>query len=185
VNEKPEYTMSSKAIVTCLLTIITALLAPLAHAHTGTQVAAGLVEGFIHPLTGLDHLVVAIAAGYWAARAGNHGVRDMLLFQGLLLIGMLIGMASLAFPALGLATLLAFLLTVAVIAVAIAMPEIFVYLFFGAFALYHGLAHILEMPGQMMVAGYITGLLISTGLLLALGNLLRHVVITRKPHAGD
>jgi hypothetical protein len=35
-----------------------------------------------------------------------------------------------------------------------------------------------------MVAGYVTGLLISTGMLLALGNLLRHVVITRKPHAG-
>jgi urease accessory protein len=177
--------MSSKAIYTCILTIITALLAPLAHAHTGMQAAAGLVEGFIHPLTGLDHLVVAIAAGYWAARAGDHGVRDMVLFLGLLLAGMILGLASLAFPELGLATLLAFLLMVAVIAVVIAMPEKFVYAFFGGFAVYHGLAHILEMPLQTMVAGYVTGLLISTGLLLALGNLLRHVVITRKPHAGS
>ena len=97
---------------------------------------------------------------------------------------MSIGLVSQAFPALGLATLLAFLLVVAVIAVAIAMPEKFVYVFFGGFALYHGLTHILEMPHQGMVAGYVIGLLISTGLLLALGNLLRHVVITRKPHAG-
>jgi hypothetical protein len=42
----------------------------------------------------------------------------------------------------------------------------------------------LEMPRHAMVAGYMIGLLISTGLLLALGNLLRHVIITRKPHAG-
>jgi len=176
--------MSPKAIYTCMLTIITLLLAPLAQAHPGTQAAAGLVEGFIHPLTGLDHMLIAIAAGYWAARAGNHGVRDMSLFLGLLLAGMLLGVASQAFPALGLATLLAFMLMVAVIAVVIAMPEKFVFVFFGGFALYQGLTHILEMPQQVMVASYITGLLISTGLLLALGNLLRHVVITRKPHAG-
>jgi urease accessory protein len=176
--------MSLKAIYTCVLTFITLLLAPLAQAHPETQVVAGVVDGFIHPLTGLDHMLVAIAAGYWAARAGNHGVSDMALFLGLLLTGMLLGVVSLAFPALGLATLLAFLLTVAVIAVMIAMPEKFVYVFFGGFALYHGLAHVLEMPPQAMLAGYITGLLISTGLLLALGNLLRHVVITRKPHAG-
>ena len=178
--------MSTKSIYTCLLTFITLLLAPLAQAHPGTQaVAGGVVEGFIHPLTGLDHILIAIGAGYWAARAGNHGVRDMALFLGLLLAGMLLGLASLAFPALGLATLLAFVLTVAVIAVIIAMPEKFVYVFFGGFALYHGLAHMLEMPPQTMVAGYITGLLISTGLLLALGNLLRHVVITRKPYTGS
>jgi urease accessory protein len=176
--------MSRKVISTSILTFTTLLLAPLAQAHTGMHATAGLVDGFIHPLTGLDHVLIAVAAGYWAARAGNHGTRDMLLFLGCLLAGTLIGMASLAFPALGLATLLAFLLVVAVIAVAIAMQEKFVYVFFSAFALYHGLSHILEMPGQAAVAGYIIGLLISTGLLLALGSLLRQVVITRKPHAG-
>ena len=176
--------MSPKTIHTCILAFITLLLAPLAQAHTGTHAAPGLVEGFIHPLTGLDHILIAVAAGYWAARAGNHGMRDMTLFLGLQLAGILLGVVSLAFPELGIATLLAFTLAVAVIAVAIAMPEKFVYVFFGGFALYHGLAHILEMPHQTMVAAYITGLLISTGLLLALGNLARHVVITRKPHAG-
>jgi urease accessory protein len=176
--------MSRKVIITSILTSTTLLLAPLAQAHPGTQAVAGLVEGFIHPLTGLDHLLVAIAAGYWAARAGNHGVRDMTLFMGLMLAGMLLGLASVAFPELGLETLLAFLLTVAVIAMIIAMPEKFVSVFFGGFALYHGLAHMLEMPRHAMVAGYMIGLLISTGLLLALGNLLRHVIITRKPHAG-
>ena len=147
--------------------------------------SGGLVEGFIHPLTGLDHLLVTIAAGYWAARAGSHGFRDIAMFLVLVLAGMVMGMVSVAFPGLGIGTLLAFLLTVAVIATAIAMPGKFVYVFFGGFAFYHGLTHILEMPAHVMVAGYVTGLLISTGLLLALGNLLRHVVITRKPHAGS
>ncbi|HYQ72729.1 MAG TPA: HupE/UreJ family protein [Gammaproteobacteria bacterium] len=177
--------MSPKAVYTSLLTLLCLLLAPLAQAHTGTHMAgSGLLAGFAHPLTGLDHLLIAVAAGYWAARAGNHGVRDMALFLGLLLAGMLLGLAALAYPALGIETLLALLLTAAVIAVAIAVPEKFAYVFFGSFALYHGLAHLLEMPHQVMVAGYMTGLLISTGLLLALGGLLRHVVITRKPNAG-
>jgi len=176
--------MSRKIIFTSILTFVSLLLAPLVQAHTGTHASTGLVDGFIHPLTGLDHVLIAVAAGYWAARAGNHGVKGMCLFLGLLLGGMLIGLASVAFPDLGLATLLAILLVVAVIAVAIAMPEKFMYVFFGGFALYHGLSHILEMPGQVMLAGYIIGLLISTGLLLVLGSLLRQVVITRKPQAG-
>jgi urease accessory protein len=177
--------MSQKVIHTSMLTFIALLLAPLVHAHTGIHTGAGLVEGFIHPLTGLDHLLLAVAAGYWAARTGNHGIRDMAMFLLLLLAGMALGLVSVALPGLGIGLLLAFMLTVAVIATAIAMPEIFVYVFFGGFALYHGLAHMLEMPANVMVAGYVTGLLISTGLLLALGNLLRHVVITRKPHAGS
>jgi urease accessory protein len=177
--------MSQKVIHISMLTFITLLLAPLAQAHTGIHATGGLVEGFIHPLTGLDHLLVAIGAGFWAARAGNHGVRDMAMFLVLLLAGMSLGMVSVAFPGPGIGLLLAFVLTVAVIATAIAMPEIFLYVLFGSFALYHGLAHVLEMPANVMVAGYVTGLLISTGLLLALGNLLRHVVITRKPHAGS
>ena len=45
--------MSRKVIFTSILTFISLLLAPLAHAHTGTHATAGLVEGFIHPLTGL------------------------------------------------------------------------------------------------------------------------------------
>jgi len=176
--------MPAKTMHTILLTLIMLLLAPLARAHTGLHEASGLIEGFIHPLTGLDHMLVAIAAGYWAARAGNHGMRDKGMFLVLLLAGMVLGMISVAHPGLGIATLLAFLLTVAVIAVTIAMPENFAYVFFGSFALYHGLSHLLEMPRHAMVAGYATGLLISTGLLLALGTMLRHVVISRKPHGG-
>ena len=175
--------MPSKTTQATVLTVISLLLAPVAQAHTGLHETAGLIEGFIHPLTGLDHMLAAIAAGYWAARAGNHGVRDNILFLALLLAGVVLGMVSVAYPALGVGTLLAFLLTVAVIAVAIAMPERFVLVLFGSFALYHGLSHVLEMPRHAMVAGYAIGLLISTGLLLALGTMLRHVVITRKPHA--
>lgn len=176
--------MPQKALQTTALTIFSLLLAPLARAHTGMHESVGLVEGFIHPLTGLDHMLVAIAAGYWAARAGSHGVRNNATFLVLLLAGMLLGMASRAYPGLGIATALAFLLAVAVIAVAIAMPKWFVHVFFGAFALYHGLSHMLEMPRHAMLAGYTTGLLISTGLLLSLGAMLRHVVVTRKPHTG-
>jgi len=176
--------MPARNIQAIAISIISLLIAPLAQAHTGLHGSAGLIEGFIHPLTGLDHILIAVAAGYWAARAGNHGVRNNAVFLVLLLAGMVLGMASIAFPALGIATVLAFVLAVAVIAVAIAMPERFVHVFFGCFALYHGLSHMLEMPRHAMVAGYATGLLISTGLLLALGTMLRHVVITRKPHAG-
>jgi len=54
--------MRLNAIHTTVLTLITLMIAPLVHAHTGHAVvthAAGLVDGFIHPMTGLDHLLVS------------------------------------------------------------------------------------------------------------------------------
>ena len=70
--------MLQKVTHTTLLTLITLLVAPCAMAHEGLHTSIGLIDGFMHPATGLDHLLVAIAAGYWAARSGDHGVRDVL-----------------------------------------------------------------------------------------------------------
>jgi urease accessory protein len=177
--------MRLNAVHTAVLSLTALMIAPLVQAHTGsaevTQ-AAGLVDGFIHPLTGLDHLLVTIAAGYWAARSGNHGVRDVLSFMGLVLAGILVGAACVAYPGLGLESVLVLILIVAGITVAIAAPQVFGYALFGSFLFYHGIAHVLEMPAAASLASYSVGLMFATALLLALGTLLRHVMICCKPH---
>ena len=54
-----------------LLFAATLGLSTLAQAHVGTDLAdhhaLGLVDGFLHPFTGLDHLAAMLAVGFWSA----------------------------------------------------------------------------------------------------------------------
>ncbi|MCG6900564.1 MAG: HupE/UreJ family protein [Gammaproteobacteria bacterium] len=175
--------MQLKTLSAVLLAPIILLLSPLALAHSGAGHTAGLADGFMHPATGLDHLLIAIAAGFWAGRSGNHGVMDAGYFLLLFLGGVLLGTCCLLFPLLQLSTILVVLLTTGFVAASIAAPQYFGYIFFGGFALYHGMVHMLEMPAGVAAAAFILGLLLSTGLLLMLGLILRQVVVTRKPHS--
>jgi urease accessory protein len=173
--------MHQKVILSAVVTLISLLISPLAAAHNGIHLTDGLVDGFMHPASGLDHLIVAIAAGFWAARTGSHGVRDMSWFLTLFAAGLLLGGASQAWPQFAIASFLLFLLIVAIIAVAIACPAGFLHAVFGSFALWHGMVHMLEMPAGAAQASFAIGLLLATGVLLTLGLILRTVVATYVP----
>jgi len=174
--------MQPKALHVTVMTFITLLIAPLAQAHTGMHTTVGLVDGFMHPVTGLDHLLAATVAGFWVARSCGHCLQGILLFLLLLLAGMLLGVAGLVFTQLEITTTLAFVLPALVIAVAIARQDLFGYVLFGSLAFYHGAVHMLAMPSVASVTGYAAGLLLSTGMLLALGVILRQVINAHKHH---
>ena len=174
--------METKNLLTLLLAPVVLLLSPLAFAHSGGASIAGLADGFMHTVTGLDHMLIAIAAGFWAARSGDHGVRDVMYFLLLLLAGMLLGIVCVQFPQLQLETLLVIGVIMGFVALTIVAPHYFAYIFFGGFAVYHGIVHMLEMPAAAPVTGYIPGLIISTAILMMVGLILRQVVATRKAH---
>lgn len=56
-----------------LLGVAASLVSGAAWAHPGHELHAGFAAGFMHPLTGWDHLLVMLALGIWAAtrRSGN------------------------------------------------------------------------------------------------------------------
>src|SRR3954466_2055203 len=64
----------------------------LAHTH------AGLVAGFVHPFTGLDHLAAMLALGVWSALALRPVWLAPAAFVSLLAAGALAGFAGLAVP---------------------------------------------------------------------------------------
>jgi len=53
-----------------LLAISLALFSTLAMAHPG-HAEHGALAGFLHPFTGIDHLLVMVAIGMWAAKLGG------------------------------------------------------------------------------------------------------------------
>jgi urease accessory protein len=176
--------MQLRIIHTTVLTLISLLVAPYALAHGGLHTSNGLIDGFMHPASGLDHLLVAIAAGFWAARGGDHGVRDVLFFLALFTGGTLLGMLSFAVPQLPVAGVTLFLLTMAVIAIAIGYSTWLGHAAFGGLAIYQGMTHLLQMPTHAGMGGFALGLLLSTGVLMIFGLILRQVMVTRRPHAS-
>ena len=161
-------TRSRASLLTCL-----ALLPALAQAHPGHGTATfGL--GILHPFTGVDHLLVMLAIGLWAAQLGGR-LRWAVPSSFVLLMLVGAGLAAqngalaadlgpveqgIAASVLVCGLLLAFAARLAAPAcVAIA----------GGFALLHGYAHAAEGAGQTDLAAYVAGFALSTAALLAAG----------------
>lgn len=143
-----------------------------AWAHGGHPVAEGdgpwtaFVTGFLHPLTGADHVIAMIAVGLWGAVLGAPAlwllpvvfplvmaVGGALALLGLQLPGVEIGIAVSGL-ALGLAVALRWRAPLAVAAVLV-----------GAFAVFHGHAHGTELPQAASPVVYSLGFVMATGLL--------------------
>lgn len=148
----------------------TLLLAPaLAFAHPGHD-ESGLVAGISHPLGGLDHLLAMIAVGLWAAQ--QKGAARWALpctFVGTMLIGGLLGFEGLDVP--GLESGIAASVFALGLAVALAVrPPLFMAVGATAlFAMFHGVAHGLELPEMSSPWGYALGFVGATAALHAAG----------------
>jgi urease accessory protein len=133
-----------------------------------------LLAGFLHPLTGADHLLAMVAVGVWSALA-SRTVRDALwapvAFVALMVMGALLGAGGMALPMVEpmiAASLLVFGLLIAARA---QMPAWAGALLCGAFALFHGYAHGTEFPAgaQAMFPTFVGGFAVATALLHTAG----------------
>ncbi len=159
---------------------VVALLLPLsasAHPFHGGA-TPGLSAGFLHPFSGLDHLLAMLAVGVWAARAGGAWQwRVPALFlaaagAGCLLPGLLMVSLPVSTEA-GIAASLLFLgLLIALEVRTHAAIAAGLVALFGAF---HGLAHGIEMPAGASPFLFLTGFLAATALLHGAGLMLGRV----------
>lgn len=172
---------------TALAALSLTLLASPALAHTGHADAAGLAHGFLHPVTGLDHLLAMVTVGVYAAVIGGRALLAVpLAFVAMMAGGAALGVAGAPVPlvepmiaasivVLGLLCVLPWGRTAGV-GVALA----------GWFALFHGFAHGAEMPVDASGLAYGAGFLAATALLHAAGvglGLLAHRLLARRPAA--
>jgi urease accessory protein len=142
-----------------------------AAAHPFHPMGAGFNAGFAHPFAGLDHLLAMIAVGLWAVQFDARWVWAIpLAFVTAMLAGGALGFAGVTLPlvepmiaasvlALGLLTVLRIRLHAAGIVLV------------AAFALFHGIAHGIELPAAAGVLPYAAGFALATALLHGLGLL--------------
>ena len=143
--------------------------------HTGTQ--GGILEGFLHPLLGLDHLLAMVGVGMLSAQMGGRAIWTVpTTFVVVMAVGGLLGLMGFPLP------LVEYGITGSVLALGIAIvakrsvPIWLAMVFVGIFALFHGHAHGTELPNAATTAGYIAayvgGFLMATAGLHLVGALL-------------
>jgi urease accessory protein len=155
-----------------------------AQAYSGIGSTIGIVQGFVHPIGGLDHALAMIAVGFIAACIGG---RARWLVPAVFIGGMVLGAAwgSRKFDLPNYETGIA--LSVVLLGVLIAsgrnLPELAAAGLAGVFAIFHGYAHGVELPLDVSVAGYAVGFVLATALLCGVGIGLRSIAgrLTQTP----
>jgi urease accessory protein len=184
-----------------LFLIAACAIPALARAHIGHEAgeaahshASAFIAGFLHPLTGLDHLAAMVAVGLWSALAARRAWPDLLWaplgFAAMLLAGALLGLQGVQLPAVEPMIAASLLVLGLLVLTRWRIPGIAAAALVGVFAAFHGLAHGYELAGDANAVPVVAGMLAATVLLhisgMAAGWALRHanVWVPRLAGAG-
>ena len=161
--------MNARKLIPAAALSVLAATAP-AMAHTGVGATHGFVHGFMHPVSGVDHILAMVAVGLFAAHLGGRALWLVpATFVAIMAAGGAIGMSGLGIPyvetGIGLSVLVLGLVLMARIGppVGVAMGLV------GFFAIFHGHAHGAEMPADASGLAYGLGFIAATALLHAAG----------------
>ncbi|TIS46672.1 HupE/UreJ family protein [Mesorhizobium sp.] len=141
-----------------------------AYAHVGAGTTSSFTAGFMHPLSGLDHMTVMIAVGLWAAMKGGRAVWAWpLAFVGVMLAGAAFGMLHVPVPFVEPGILASVVALSLLVALPVDLPVSAGVAIIGLFALFHGHAHGTEVPENAGGLEYMAGFAVATALLHAVG----------------
>lgn len=151
-----------------LLYLVTGLFSGIASAHSGHGPTSAYA-GFIHPLTGIDHLLVMLAVGWWAAKLGGKARWQLpVVFVFFMAVGAIFGLN------LGGNNELEMLIAISLIAMGVllsarvVMNQMWQFSIVASFAIVHGLAHGVELQTQVQWSGLLA-MMVATALLHAFG----------------
>ena len=128
-------------------------------------------SGFLHPLTGADHVLAMVGAGMWAA------------FLSMMALGAAAGFAGIKLPFSEAGVIASVFILGGLVLAAVRLPIATAMLLVGWFAALHGYSHAVEAPAGNP-GGYILGFLLATALLHALGLILGWVAVRMVGNAG-
>lgn len=165
-----------------------------ASAHVGaySHDQPGFFAGFVHPLTGADHLAVMVSVGLWSALSARRAGLALLWgpagFASMLLVGAALGLRGVQLAAVEPMIAASLVVTGLLVVSRLRLPGLAAALLVGVFAVFHGLAHGDELAGSTHAVPTLAGMLAATVLLhaagLGLGWLLRSANVWLARAAG-
>jgi urease accessory protein len=166
----PRQPKSTFGGLTILIALVASAISSPASAHMGTGLPGGFVSGFLHPLTGYDHMLAMVSVGLWGAFLGRPLIVALpVIFPSVMVVGAGLAMAGVPAPPTEVGIALSVLLLGAAIAAAWRAPVWAACVIVGIFALFHGYAHGKELPSAADPIGYAVGFVLATGMLHVCG----------------
>jgi urease accessory protein len=152
------------------LTLAAVTLAPVAaFAHAGHGEHGEFIHGFMHPLTGLDHILAMVTVGILAYQIGGRALWLVpTTFLAIMAAGGLLGVAGVSFYFVEPGIAASVIVLGIIVALALKPPVALAMAVVAAFAVFHGYAHGIEAP-LGSAATYGAGFLVATALLHAFG----------------
>ena len=152
-------------------------IADIAHEHS-------FVQGFVHPLTGLDHLLAMLTLGLWAGGTGGHA-RWLwpVTFVAVAGVGAIFAQVGFVLPAQEPLIAMSVIALGGLLYIGMHIPLLAGMLVSAAAAFAHGYAHGVEMPLDSTIGGFMAGFMLATaglhfaGLLVAprFSNMMRKI----------
>ena len=153
-----------------LLGLLATFVSTSAFAHTGQGDASGLMHGFMHPLSGLDHVLAMIAVGVLAVAAGGRALYSLpLAFMAAMFVGNILGVVGVHLPLVETGIGASIIVIAGLAALGFALPVHVCGVVVSFFGMFHGFAHGAEMPLDASGLSYAAGFLAATGLLHFVG----------------
>lgn len=142
--------------------------ASFAHVETGS--ATGFVNGFLHPISGWDHVLAMIAVGLWGAQLGPPAVWLLpVTFPMVMAFGGMLGLMGVAIPGVELGIAVSAVLLGVMVLQEARPPLAVAAVIVAVFAIFHGHAHGTELPEGASGLLYSIGFVVATGCLHGVG----------------
>lgn len=146
------------------------LCAQPAFAHPQKGAAVGFVTGFLHPISGMDHVLAMVAVGLWGAQLGAPAIWLLpVAFPMVMAFGGMLGLMGVPVPGVEYGIAASAILLGAAVMFEFRPPLGLAATLVGFFAICHGHAHGTELPPNQSALLYSMGFVIATGCLHAVG----------------
>jgi urease accessory protein len=169
-----------------VIAVSMAMMPTVALAHTGVGGTAGFSHGFMHPLTGIDHVLAMMMVGVFAWQLGGRALWLVpITFVLIMAVGGTLGVAGIGVPLVEAGIALSVIVLGAIVALRLKAPVAIAMAVVGLFAMFHGHGHGSEMPENTAGMAYGLGFMIATALLhlggIAIGFLIGRIGDERGP----
>ena len=162
--------MSTRTTRWLTLLVFVLLWAQVASAHPQAGEAKGFLTGFMHPISGLDHVLAMIAVGLWGAQLGAPAIWLLpVAFPMVMAFGGMLGLMGVPLPGTEYGIAASAILLGAAVMFEVRPPLAFAAVLVAIFALFHGHAHGTELPPGESGLLYSIGFVIATGFLHGVG----------------
>lgn len=152
-----------------------------AQAHIGAGVAGGFGSGFLHPITGWDHVVAMVAVGLWGAFLGQPAIWLLpVTFPLIMCVGAAFGVMGIEIPYTETGIALSGIVLGLAVLFGVRAPLWLAMAIISVFAICHGWAHGAELPEAVNPFSFALGFVLATGMLHLFGILLGFLTLVPK-----